>query len=352
MIRVVYQYRVGEIINKDELRPSLADYYKSQFGAGMAGQSEIKQPTFTSPATVEYPGYTPVDYSGIYGESEVPEASYLDMPAYEAPASAIPEYTPSSGVSESQIKKLTRQTAAPGLRNLRQQMMSISGQHYANPNVKKMTLRQALAGYGAGLESVMSGARTTAGKEALAEAQLEESSRRAAHSAAVEKQRLQNEQSYKEYVTQAQKVAEENRRIAREREIALQLEQEKRAREATELERTSMMEYGTEMRQAEAEESRRKEEAERKYQKELMEYYSQQKEKTSQKKEVTPIRYAGASAPKSKPPDFSQYVQQTKPKSTTQPTSFDLSTLLSTGGGGYEPAPLISDEEWESYYKS
>ena len=70
---------------------------------------------------------------------------------------------------EARIRNLTQLAAAPGMRGLRNQIREAQGRHYENPNVKRMTLRDALAGYGLGLESVMSGARRQAAQEYEAE---------------------------------------------------------------------------------------------------------------------------------------------------------------------------------------
>ena len=48
---------------------------------------------------------------------------------------------------------------------MRAQIQKAMGQTYRNPNVKRMTLREALAGYGQGIENVMTGAQTEAGRE-------------------------------------------------------------------------------------------------------------------------------------------------------------------------------------------
>ena len=68
------------------------------------------------------------------------------------PKFAAPEW------SEEEIKKLTQKRGAAGVRRLRQAVQRVIGQPYENPAVRSMTLRQALAGYGTGLESVMGGA--------------------------------------------------------------------------------------------------------------------------------------------------------------------------------------------------
>lgn len=63
------------------------------------------------------------------------------------------------------IQQLTMQKAAPGLREMRQQLSRASGAGYANPNVKRMALREALAGYGEGVGSLMSAATSAATSE-------------------------------------------------------------------------------------------------------------------------------------------------------------------------------------------
>jgi len=77
----------------------------------------------------------------------------------EMPEFVAPEY------DERQIAKMAQQNAAPGVRNLRTAIQAVTSRRGDNPNVDKMTLRDALAGYGQGLEEVMSGARQTASAE-------------------------------------------------------------------------------------------------------------------------------------------------------------------------------------------
>jgi hypothetical protein len=76
------------------------------------------------------------------------------MPEFAAPAR-----------DEDRVKALTQQKSAAGLRAMRAQIQKAMGQGYRNANVKRMTLRDALAGYGQGVESVMSGAQSAAGQE-------------------------------------------------------------------------------------------------------------------------------------------------------------------------------------------
>lgn len=67
------------------------------------------------------------------------------MPTFE-----MPEW------DESKIRRAAQRKAAPRLRSLRRQMEREAGRQYENPNVKRMTLRQAMEGYGLGLGTIMS----------------------------------------------------------------------------------------------------------------------------------------------------------------------------------------------------
>jgi hypothetical protein len=80
--------------------------------------------------------------------------NYRDMPTYTAPR-----------WNEGAIDALTQKRSAPGLRAMRQQVSRASGVSYDNPNMKRMTLRDALQGYGQGVEQTLSGANAAATNE-------------------------------------------------------------------------------------------------------------------------------------------------------------------------------------------
>ena len=63
---------------------------------------------------------------------------------------------------ERRVERLRQQAAGPGVRKLRTALSRALVRSYENPNVAKMITRSALAGYGEGLESVLSGASRTA----------------------------------------------------------------------------------------------------------------------------------------------------------------------------------------------
>lgn len=89
-----------------------------------------------------------------------PAPTYTEPATYVAPeAYKAPEWR------EADIEAKTQRKAAPGLRALRAQMQKVSGGYYENPNIKRMTLREALAGYGQGVENVVAGAETGAEAE-------------------------------------------------------------------------------------------------------------------------------------------------------------------------------------------
>jgi hypothetical protein len=63
---------------------------------------------------------------------------------------------------ENKVRSMSQTELAPSLRGLRSSMQRISGMSSDNPNAKRMTLREALAGYGQGLQSAASGASSSA----------------------------------------------------------------------------------------------------------------------------------------------------------------------------------------------
>ena len=89
------------------------------------------------------------------------------LPYVPMPLPTMPEFPPVEipPRSEERIESLTQRIAGPGLREARRRVREVSGKYFENPNVKRMTLREAMAGYGMGLERIMGGARREAGAE-------------------------------------------------------------------------------------------------------------------------------------------------------------------------------------------
>ena len=134
---------------------ALADY------AGMTGGGTTVSPTTvrsltrpTLPMSVLSGG---TSYSGMKtlpGGSSGATPGTPETPI--APAPPTPYNLPVYDTSK--VEGLAQRFATPGIRNLRHSMQDVQQGAYDNPNVKRMTLRDALAGYGQGLESVMAGA--------------------------------------------------------------------------------------------------------------------------------------------------------------------------------------------------
>ena len=83
---------------------------------------------------------------------------------YEAPIYTAPDQYVAPDYDESRITDLTQTSSAGAIRGLRSAMQRVAGGSYANPNVRRMTLREALAGYGQGIQSAVSAASETARK--------------------------------------------------------------------------------------------------------------------------------------------------------------------------------------------
>lgn len=112
----------------------------TQFGSGYGGRTQYKPPTGqTSKSSVQFQGKEP---------------TLGPMPEFN-----LPEY------DEKEVERLSQKHAAPGMRKLRDTIRGVQRETFKNPNVRALTLRQALSGYGLGLSQVLAGARQTAGAE-------------------------------------------------------------------------------------------------------------------------------------------------------------------------------------------
>jgi len=118
-----------------------------------------------------------------------PTATYV-APTYTAPEEYVaPDYTAPT-YDESKVDTLTQKKSAAGLRAARQSLQSVTGGYYENPNVKRMTLRDALAGYGSAVQTVMSGAETEARNQYNTEYGIEADSSKTNYNADVEAGKL------------------------------------------------------------------------------------------------------------------------------------------------------------------
>lgn len=89
---------------------------------------------------------------GAQTMSARPVMPTITPPTYEA--LKLPEF------DEATVKRERQKVAAPYLRNLRANVQKVMQGRYENPNVKRMTLRDALGGYGQALEGVMARAES------------------------------------------------------------------------------------------------------------------------------------------------------------------------------------------------
>lgn len=115
-------------------------------------------PEYIGDPNQSLPNYSPGGNMG----SNIRNTIGMPAPTYNAPTYTPPSPYVAPAYDEGRVTELTQQAAAPAVRGLRSAMQTASSANYDNPNVKRMTLRDALAGYGQGLQSAMSGANTTA----------------------------------------------------------------------------------------------------------------------------------------------------------------------------------------------
>ena len=97
-----------------------------------------------------------------YSNSTTGLSNSIKQATYQAPTYTAPSEYTAPVYDESRITDLTQTSSAGAIRGLRSAMQRVAGGSYANPNVRRMTLREALAGYGQGLQSAISAASDTA----------------------------------------------------------------------------------------------------------------------------------------------------------------------------------------------
>lgn len=186
----------------------------------------------------EYPPQTPYPYpvtTGIYGTQPPPNAYGIqDRRAGPNTMGSRPFFIPSGGGGrvpgqtwgaggptggymtppamgpmpefklplwdEKKIESKAQRAAGPGLRELRKGMREAQGRYYENPNVRRMTLRDAMAGYGMGLEKVMGGARREATAEYGAEYAPQVAKAQAEYGGQVSTMMAQYQNAWREYL--------------------------------------------------------------------------------------------------------------------------------------------------------
>jgi hypothetical protein len=124
----------------------------------------------------------------------MPRPTAPTLPTFEMPK-----------VDKRAVAALTQKAAAPGIRSLREQVQAAMGQNYENPNVRRMTLREALQGYGAGLEKVMGGAGSQARQEHQQELNLLAQERQMNYQTQVQASMDAYNKAWSEYLASAEK---------------------------------------------------------------------------------------------------------------------------------------------------
>jgi hypothetical protein len=136
----------------------IRDIDPSKYAPGtFSFNTNLNLPTYKSKGNFNAPAFSSPDIEGQLGDAPkftLPEQ--YKVGGYEAPVFKAPQY------DERKVQALTQQQAAPAVRGLRSAIMRLQNQQGENQNVNRMTMRDALAGYGQGLQSALSGASATA----------------------------------------------------------------------------------------------------------------------------------------------------------------------------------------------
>lgn len=148
--------------------------YSSSAKQGSANASGNGMDTwrYGSPSNIKQKQYSPGGYlkTGSSGSSTTRTKTVRKGDAPKSPN--LPTFV-APEMDKRKVRALTQKLAAPGVRTLRESVQQAMGKNYENPNVRKMTLREALQGYGTGLEKVMAGANREARSEHMAELDLQ-----------------------------------------------------------------------------------------------------------------------------------------------------------------------------------
>jgi len=103
-------------------------------------------------------------------------------------------------VDKRRIRALQQEAAAPAVRKLREGLQGAMNISTDNPNVRRMTLREALQGYGTGLEGAMAGAGSQARAEHQQELNLLATEATANYKTQVEKVAAEYNNAYNAYL--------------------------------------------------------------------------------------------------------------------------------------------------------
>lgn len=118
----------------------------------------------------------------------------MDKPTVDLPNFEAPDY------DRRRVRQLTQEQAAPQVRRLRDSVQQAMGRSFENPNVQAMTLREALSGYGLGLEGAMAGAQDRAMREYATEYEGEYQEATRQHATDVQEEMAEFEAAWNDYL--------------------------------------------------------------------------------------------------------------------------------------------------------
>jgi len=174
----------------------------SEYGAGMDTWR------YGSPADIRKAKYAASQGgSGGSGGSSTDPRRTVSKTTYTQPRPQAPKLPTLKlpKVNKRAIAALQQKHSAGGVRRLRQALQESLAQGSDNPNVRRMTIREALQGYGTGLEGVMAGAYGTARSEHMADVQQQSQEAQLNWQAEVNRQNQMYQQAINEYMASAAK---------------------------------------------------------------------------------------------------------------------------------------------------
>ena len=108
------------------------------------------------------------------------------------------------------IRALSQEIAAPSIRKLQEGLQAGMNTKSDNPNVRRMTLREALQGYGTGLETAMSGSGSQARSEHQQELNTQNAAAQANWQAKTQSLMTAYQNAFSRYMQSAERVTNSN----------------------------------------------------------------------------------------------------------------------------------------------
>lgn len=139
------------------------------FTVPTGGELPVRErPVTGDPGQITAPEAPGVGDFAVPDQLALPGLEDIDRPKpvlFETPEQGDVPTLDSPEFDQAAVDARTGEIAAPDIRRLRNAVQSAIASGDQNPNVRRMTLRDALEGFGVGLSAIKSGARTQANKE-------------------------------------------------------------------------------------------------------------------------------------------------------------------------------------------